>query len=596
MAEQLTAVAGEFGSYLNGLLSRLDQNAGWCGVFWHRDPHGMRACREGHEVPPWDVVDALLRDLAATYGSVPALAERERARALHVAALTAYDARPGAHDTLTRRLRATLRERGDADEREAALTQRLTEARTEAEADALRIDLAWTRDTRHRATARCAELRDRLSRLSRPKPSAARVPGQGVPGRTSRAGTSGFVPDGPAGAAAAASGQAGSDDAPYGAPSALAPDSPAGAAEQAASIHTPYAGTSAFAPDSRAGAAARAVEQAASDLVSDGPDGAAAAASGQAGSGHAPYGAPSAFAPDGLAGVAARAAEQAAFGRASYGAGSGFESDSPAEGAARASVQAESSRTPYASTLAPGGSAEDHSAAEAPSKPRKRRRGSARFAGLDDEAPAPLVLPGAAPVTPDLRGARFAGAEAEEVPGPAAPVPHPDDHRAVAQAVGHLAALRAAGRSGEAYSLLAEAARWPAVRLPLLAIALTHADWTTLRWEAAALPPEQLVTRATALTAAGHSEEAHRLLREGAARPPEETGAAVARLHEEGRTRDARTLLDACLRTRTPEDAARIATPDPDRLTPLLLEAAAHLSEDRHRALLHALRAAGITP
>ncbi|MGW5336747.1 hypothetical protein [Streptomyces bauhiniae] len=446
MAEQLTAVAGEFGSYLDGLLSRLDQTAGWCGVFWHRDPDGMRACRDGREVPPWDVVDALLRDLAATYGTEPALAERERARALHTAALVAYDARPGAHDILTRRLHATLRERHDADEREAALVHRLTEARTEAEAEALRVDLAWARDTRHRATARCAELRDRLSRMARSEPSAARVPGQPAPGRTPHAAPAGFAPDDPADAHPAASG--------------------------------------------------------------------------------------------------------------------------------------------------------DHPA-EAPAKPRKRRRGSARFAGLDDETPAPLILPGAPPDTPDLRGARFAGADAEAEAGAqeaVAPVPHPDDHRAVAQAVAHLAALRAAGRSGEAYTLLAEAARWPAVRLPLLADALTHADWTTLRWEAAALPPEQLLGVTTALTAAGRPEEAHRLLREGAARPPEETGAAVARLQAEGRTRDARTLLDASLRTRTAEDAARLATPDPDRLTPLLLEAARHVSEDHHRALLHALRATGITP
>ncbi|MEU6382709.1 hypothetical protein ABZ847_03995 [Streptomyces bauhiniae] len=475
MAEQLTAVAGEFGSYLDGLLSRLDQNAGWCGVFWHRDPDGMRACREGREVPPWDVVDALLRDLAATYGSVPALAERERARVLHTAALTAYDARPGVHDTLTRRLHATLRERHDADEREAALTDRLTGARTEAEADALRVDLAWARDARHRATARCAELRDRLARMTRPEPGAGRVPGQGA---------SGFPQGNPAGAAVQAAGQVASGGTPHAATPVFGPGGPAEVAEQAASGRTSHA--SAPAPDGRA--------------------------------------------------------------------------------------------------------------AGAPAKSRKRRRGSARFAGLDDETPAPLILPGTARATPDLRGARFAGAESEEVPGPAAPVPHPDDHRAVAGAVARLAALRAAGRSGEAYTLLAEAARWPAVRLPLLADALAHADWTTLRWEAAALPPEQLVLAATALTAAGRPADADRLLREGAARPPEETGAAVARLQEAGRTRDARTLLDVCLRTRTPEDAARLAAPDPGRLTPLLLDAARHVSEDHHRDLLHALRAAGITP
>ncbi|MGW2210003.1 hypothetical protein [Streptomyces sp. NPDC001781] len=42
--------------------------------------------------------------------------------------------------------------------------------------------------------------------------------------------------------------------------------------------------------------------------------------------------------------------------------------------------------------------------------------------------------------------------------------------------------------------------------------------------------------------------------------------------------------------------AARLAAPDPDRLTPLLLETARHLFEDHHRALIQALRAAGATP
>ncbi|MFG2812691.1 hypothetical protein [Streptomyces sp. NPDC048410] len=485
MAEQLTATVGEFGSYLDGLLARLDQGAGWCGVFWRRDPDGMRACREGHEVPPWDLVDALLRDLAAAYGTVPALAERERARLLHTAALTAYDARPGAHDTLTHRLDATLRARRQADDREAALAHRLAGAATESEAESLRVDLAWARDDRHRATARCAELRDRLARIDRPGASAARVPAQGAAVGTSHASTS--------------------------------TPGPAEAAERGASGRTFHAPASALGP-----------------------------------------------------GGQAEAAERAAPGRTFHATAADF---------------------------APNGPAEGHPAAKAPAKPRKRRRGSARFAGLDDETPAPLILPGTPHATPDLRGARFAGADAEaEAEVAVGPVAHPDDHRAVAGAVARLGALRAAGRSGEAYTLLAEAARWPAVRLPLLADALTHADWTTLRWEAAALPPEQLVIAATALTAAGRPEDADRLLREGAARPPEETGAAVARLQAEGRARDARSLLDACLRTRTPEDAARLTAPDPDRLTPLLLDAARRVSEDHHRDLAHALRAAGITP
>ncbi|MFG3121131.1 hypothetical protein ACGFYO_03950 [Streptomyces sp. NPDC048201] len=475
MAEQLAAESGEFGYYLDGLLARLDQGAGWCGVFWRRDPDGMRACREGREVPPWDVVDALLRDLAATYGTESALAERERARILHAGALTAYDARPGAQDILTRRLHVTLRERHDAGEREAALTHRLTEARTEAEAEPLRVDLAWARDDRHRATARCAELRDRLARIPVGRP------GPYPPAQAAPAPYAGGAPSGPLRASA-------------GRPDATGVD------------------------------------------MSDGPVGPGPSASG------------------------------------------------------REDQEAPARRAP---------------ADNAPTGPRGRRRGSARFAGLYEDTPAPLVLPGAPTPQddpdPTPRGARFAGAEAEETRGGdrVEAVPDADDHRAVAHAVAQLAVLRAAGRSGEAHILLAEAARWPAVRFPLLADALTRAgrdaDWATLRWEAAALPAGQLVEAAAALESAGRADEGHRLLREGAARPPEETGAAVARLDAEGRTRDARTLLDACVRARTPEDAVRAAVADPGRLTPLLLQAARHVSEEHHRDLLHALRVAGIT-
>ncbi|MDG4860800.1 hypothetical protein P8605_21975, partial [Streptomyces sp. T-3] len=77
--EQLPDQVREFAGYLQGLLARLDQGGGWCGVFWQRDPDGMTACLDGHEVPPWDVVQALLHDLAADAGT--AVAEGEAARA-----------------------------------------------------------------------------------------------------------------------------------------------------------------------------------------------------------------------------------------------------------------------------------------------------------------------------------------------------------------------------------------------------------------------------------------------------------------------------------------------------------------------------------
>ncbi len=65
-------------------------------------------------------------------------------------------------------------------------------------------------------------------------------------------------------------------------------------------------------------------------------------------------------------------------------------------------------------------------------------------------------------------------------------------------------------------------------------------------------------------------------------------------LTAETRHAEARALLDACVRTRPPEDAARTAAPDPYRLVPLLLTAARGVSDGRHRDLLHALRVAGL--
>ena len=62
----------------------------------------MRACLEGREVPPWDVVEAVLQDLAAEYGPGAAAQEKERARGLHTGALAAHDARPGGQTTPTR--------------------------------------------------------------------------------------------------------------------------------------------------------------------------------------------------------------------------------------------------------------------------------------------------------------------------------------------------------------------------------------------------------------------------------------------------------------------------------------------------------------
>ncbi|WP_258055812.1 hypothetical protein [Streptomyces sp. Ru62] len=184
-----------------------------------------------------------------------------------------------------------------------------------------------------------------------------------------------------------------------------------------------------------------------------------------------------------------------------------------------------------------------------------------------------------------------------EPPVPDGAVVDEGAREAVDGVVGRLARLRAEGRSGEAHVVLVEAARWPVGRLPLLADALHRAglgaDWATLLWEAAALPAERLVAAADALTAAGRDGDGRQLLRQGVARPAEHIGAAVLRLEDEGRRREARTLLDAHVRVRTAEEAARCVAADPGRLVPLLLEAALAVSDERHWDLVHALRVAG---
>ncbi|MEV8310325.1 hypothetical protein AB0P36_23975 [Streptomyces flavidovirens] len=63
---QLPAEAEAFARYLRELTALVDTGAGWCGVFWQRDPDGMRACLDGAELPPWDVLEALLQDVAAS--------------------------------------------------------------------------------------------------------------------------------------------------------------------------------------------------------------------------------------------------------------------------------------------------------------------------------------------------------------------------------------------------------------------------------------------------------------------------------------------------------------------------------------------------
>lgn len=94
--QQLPVEAVVFARYLKGLTGLLDRESGWYGIFWQRDPDGMRACLDGVEIPPWDVVESLLQDFAVGRGALFAEPEAIRARQLHAAAAAAHDRRPGA--------------------------------------------------------------------------------------------------------------------------------------------------------------------------------------------------------------------------------------------------------------------------------------------------------------------------------------------------------------------------------------------------------------------------------------------------------------------------------------------------------------------
>ncbi|MFI6804794.1 hypothetical protein ACIBO6_07250 [Streptomyces luteogriseus] len=705
-ADQLPAEVGEFATYLDGLLARLDPSGGWCAVFWQRDPEGMRACLDGRDMPPWDVVEALLHDLAGQYGPGGAGPETERARALHAAALAVYDTRPGGRDALGDRLDVMLREQKYAAERQAALARHLTSATTREEADALRLDLAWARDDHARAGARCAELRARMAHVDRHERGAppvvwgdadgprgagagspitapqrsstgsssapagrygAAAPGPGSPGRQRpAAGVSGeAVADAaPDPTPAGSSGRPGTTDPEAAWPARQHPTSrsafgepAAGAASEALSDP---AGSGAGRPaqqqpTSRSGSGEVGAGAASEGLIDPAGSGAGWAAlrrsvnrsgsreagvgaaseafpdpagsgagwpalrrpASRSGSGEAGDGAASGAFPDRAGTEAGRQAQPRRVGRSgpgevAAGAAPGAFPDPAGNGVGQHTPQRAAGRSMSGGVLGDGTPDELSAPTPEPAAPkaRKRRRGGARFAGMVEEEAVPVVVPPA--VVPTLpapapvatgrtpRGARFAGAAEEAVverPAREGGAVGAADLAEVGRTVDLLARLRGEGRSGEAHALLAEIASWEPGRFPLLAerlrLAGLDADWQTLLWEAASLPAGRLVAAADALVAAGRAGDGQQMLRQGVARPPGEVGQAVLGLTAERRHREVRVLLDAYVRARTPEEAARSAEPDPQRLVPLLLEAAQGVSEERRWDLVHALRVAG---
>ncbi|WP_329306078.1 hypothetical protein OG322_04645 [Streptomyces sp. NBC_01260] len=152
----------EFARYLRHLTQLLDPARGWYGVFCRRDPEGMRACLEGAEIPPWDVMESLFSDLATVRGAGFAELESVRAAELYAAAAAAHDRRPGGRQQLVERLELMLREQAHA-------ARRLRTAHAGGEAGAVGAEsVAWARDDHERASARCTELRRRLAAVAVP--------------------------------------------------------------------------------------------------------------------------------------------------------------------------------------------------------------------------------------------------------------------------------------------------------------------------------------------------------------------------------------------------------------------------------------------
>ncbi|MFD8062872.1 hypothetical protein ACFXA0_02665 [Streptomyces cyaneofuscatus] len=165
---------GTFAQYLREMTARLDPGRGWYGVFTRRDPQGMRSCLDGVEIPPWDVVESLLADLAEVHGAYFAEQVSVRAAALYSASAAAHDRRPGGRQELVHRLELMIREQGRAAER---LRPPGAGGADPADPEAL----AWDHDDHRRASARCAELRKRLAAVTVPHPRAGAGP-ERVPG------------------------------------------------------------------------------------------------------------------------------------------------------------------------------------------------------------------------------------------------------------------------------------------------------------------------------------------------------------------------------------------------------------------------------
>ncbi|MFJ2587127.1 hypothetical protein [Streptomyces sp. NPDC087538] len=186
----------EFTRYLRDLVTLLDPGSGWYGIFCRSDPAGMHACLDGAEIPPWDVMESLLQDLAALRGTASAQRESVRAAALYSSSVAAHDRRPGGRQVLVERLELMRREQANA-----ARRLRDAGARGAVIPDADAEAVARARDDHERATARCSELCLRLAAVATAVPEVSVAPGVPevpvAPEAVDRAGEGGPPPRGP---------------------------------------------------------------------------------------------------------------------------------------------------------------------------------------------------------------------------------------------------------------------------------------------------------------------------------------------------------------------------------------------------------------
>ncbi|MGG2459626.1 hypothetical protein ACO0M4_07345 [Streptomyces sp. RGM 3693] len=199
---QLTSPNVEFANFLTGLGRLLDPATGWYGVFAHRDPEGLRACLEGRELPPRDVVESLLHDLAARHGDQAVRAMGPRARRLHARAVADHDAQPGGRPALRERLELMRRAQRRAARRADELQAAARAAADPPERERLSRELAWARDDLVRAEARVRELRARLAALTdAPVPPVSGAAVAPVPTVGDATGAPGPAPESPVRAA-----------------------------------------------------------------------------------------------------------------------------------------------------------------------------------------------------------------------------------------------------------------------------------------------------------------------------------------------------------------------------------------------------------